>query len=74
MYSIAKRLTSAVVAGAVVIGTLAVYPKISGNRGTTVVNADAPQVYDSASSMVQLITVLLLIRLSRLAIQRLHSL
>ena len=45
MFSIAKKVTSAVMAGAVVLGTLAVYPII--NQGKNVVNAET--LYDSAS-------------------------
>ncbi len=45
MYNFAKRVTSAVVAGAVVLGTLAFYP--SGNKG----QVNAAQLYDSASAI-----------------------
>ena len=48
MFSIAKRITSGVVAAAIVIGTLAVYPKITGKN--TMVNA-AELKYDSASAI-----------------------
>ena len=47
MFSIAKRLTSGVIAGAVIVGSLAVYPIISGNK--TIVNAATK--YDSASAI-----------------------
>ena len=45
MYNFAKRVTSAVVAGAVVLGTLAFYP--GWNKG----KVNAAQVYDSASAI-----------------------
>ena len=48
MYSFAKRLTSYVVAGAVVLGILSVYPKINSSKST--VNA-AEKLYDSASAI-----------------------
>ena len=47
MYNFAKRVTSAVVAGAVVLGTLAFFPV--GNKGR--VNAAAPELYDSTSAV-----------------------
>ena len=48
MYSFAKRLSSFVVAGAVVLGILSVYPKI--NKSQSTVNA-AEKLYDSASAI-----------------------
>ncbi len=45
MYNFAKRVTSAVVAGAVVLGTLAFYP--GWNKG----QVNAAQLYDSASAI-----------------------
>ena len=48
MYSFAKRLTSFIVAGAVVLGILSVYPKINNTK--TIVSADE-KLYDSASAI-----------------------
>ena len=48
MYGFAKRLTSFVVAGAVVLGILSVYPKINNSKST--VSAD-DKLYDSASAI-----------------------
>ena len=45
MYNFAKRITSAVVAGAVVLGTLAFYP--GWNKG----KVNAAELYDSASAI-----------------------
>ena len=47
MHNFAKRVTSAVVAAAVVFGTLAVYPNITGKKN--IVNAATK--YDSASAI-----------------------
>ena len=52
MFSIAKRITSAVVAGAVVLGSLAVYPNITQKKEETIVRAaELPSVMDAASSV-----------------------
>ena len=62
MFSIAKRVTSGVVAGAVVLGTLAVYPIINGEK--TIVNAATK--YDSASAIFMSQIILMLIILIQL--------
>ncbi|SDX97159.1 hypothetical protein SAMN02910264_01164, partial [Ruminococcaceae bacterium YAD3003] len=48
MFSIAKRITSGVVAGAVVIGTLAVYPNITGRKNV----ANAAKLNDEGYTAV----------------------
>ena len=52
MFNFVKRATSAIVAGAVVLGSLAVYPIFTKNKEQTVVRAaELPAVMDAASSV-----------------------
>ena len=44
MHNFAKRVTSTIVAGAVVLGTLAVYPGLNSNNGTV----KAESIYEEA--------------------------
>ena len=52
MFNFAKRVTSAVVAGAVVLGTLAVSPNLFSGKDSSVVRAaEVPTVMDSSSAV-----------------------